>query len=360
MTVKKEDASVKRAISVSITPGTILTIFAIGCLAALVFYLRNLIPVFLAALYIAALVNPYANWGARLHLPKGVSVGILYIVGLLFICGVLILILPTLVGQVQEAFTNYPGIITGFFGNDPLVRAMINGTWFDLNLEQMIISVQHSGVQESLPQIVTAITNAFSGIVTGLLVLILAFYLVVDGSSIRGSLHLIMPSSAKRFVLEVLPIVKTKISLWLRGQLIIMITMFTITYISLSILGVPYALLLALLTGLLEIIPFLGPIIAAVPSIILAFTVSPVMAVLVAILYFVMEQLEGDLLTPKIMQQTIGLHPIVTIGSLLVGYEIGGVVGALLAVPTAMVVSVSLHEWHHLTSKKKTYARTTS
>ncbi|MFA6522683.1 MAG: AI-2E family transporter [Patescibacteria group bacterium] len=360
MALKKEAATSARKFSISITPGSIFTFFVIAGLIGLVFYLRSLIPVFLCVVYLAALIHPFSNWGARFHLPKGVSVGLLYIGAAIVLGGVVVTILPTLIDQIQMALANYPTIINGFFGNDPLIRSMVSGSWFDQDLDEMILSIQRSGLKESLPQIVTGITSAFGGIVTGLLILILAFYLVIDGNSLKQKLGAFLSPSSRSFLFELIPVVREKIGLWLRGQLIIMVTMFTVTYVALSILGVPYALLLAILTGLLEVIPFLGPIIAAVPAILLALTVSPVMAVCVAILYFVMEQIEGDVLTPNIMQRVIGVNPVITIGSLLVGYELGGVICALLAIPTALVIGVSLEEWRNMKSKKRSYARTTS
>jgi len=125
----------------------------------------------------------------------------------------------------------------------------------------------------------------------------------------------------------------------------LMFFIFILTYVVLLLLGVKFALVLALIAGILELIPFVGPIISAVPAIIIAFSQSPLLAVLVVILYFVVQQLENNILVPKIMQKAVGLNPIITIVVILIGAKLSGIMGAILAVPVATVVSMLLSDW---------------
>jgi predicted PurR-regulated permease PerM len=115
-------------------------------------------------------------------------------------------------------------------------------------------------------------------------------------------------------------------------------------YIGLLILGVPYALLLGLIAGLLEIIPYAGPILSSVPILIIAFSVSPIKGFASLVLIIAIQQIENNILVPKIMQKATGLNPIISIVAMLVGVKFGGLVGALLAIPVATMLSVAVEE----------------
>ena len=124
----------------------------------------------------------------------------------------------------------------------------------------------------------------------------------------------------------------------MRAELVLMLVVGVFTYFVLLLLGIKYALLLAVIAGFLEIIPFLGPIIAAVPALFIAMTDSWLKVLLVGIAYFLIQQAENNILVPKIMQKATGLNPIVTIVVILIGGKLGGLVGVLIAVPVAVMV----------------------
>jgi predicted PurR-regulated permease PerM len=139
--------------------------------------------------------------------------------------------------------------------------------------------------------------------------------------------------------------VQDKLGLWLRAQLLLSGIIFLVTWIGLLILGVKYSLVLALIAGITEVIPFIGPIIGAIPAVLLAFLQSPIKALLVLILYLVIQQLEGNILVPKVMQKTVGLNPIVVIVVILLGAKIAGVLGALLSIPVAVAIMTIAGDW---------------
>lgn len=128
---------------------------------------------------------------------------------------------------------------------------------------------------------------------------------------------------------------------WLRGQLLLSLIVFVMVYIGLSILNVKYALLLALLAGLFEVVPFLGPWISAIPGVFFAFSQGGIgKAVLVAVVYLVVQQIENNLIVPKVMGKTTGLNPLVVIIAILIGARLAGAIGALLAVPVTLAITV--------------------
>ena len=126
----------------------------------------------------------------------------------------------------------------------------------------------------------------------------------------------------------------------MRGQLLLMLAIGLATFLGLILLGIPYALPLAILAGLLEIIPTLGPILAAVPAVIIALTISPGMAIVVVGLYIVIQMLENNILVPKIMQRAVGLNPVIVIIGVVIGANLLGVAGALLSIPFIALLAV--------------------
>jgi predicted PurR-regulated permease PerM len=134
--------------------------------------------------------------------------------------------------------------------------------------------------------------------------------------------------------------ISDKISSWVRGQLLVGLIMGVIVYVGLFSLGIKYALIIGLLAALLEFIPFVGPIVIAIPAVILGLTYSPTKAVFVVILFWVANRIENDILIPKIMKHATGLNPVITLIAVAVGFKLGGVLGIILAVPTATALGV--------------------
>ncbi|MBI2420934.1 MAG: AI-2E family transporter, partial [Candidatus Levybacteria bacterium] len=135
---------------------------------------------------------------------------------------------------------------------------------------------------------------------------------------------------------------------WLRGQVFLSFVIGFITWISLTVVGIEYALPLALLAGMLEVIPTLGPIIAAVPAVIVAFAVSPATAALVTVVYVIIQLAENNILVPKIMQKAVGLNPVAIIVAILIGGKVLGILGALLSIPFLSVLIIVYKQLRHL------------
>ena len=150
------------------------------------------------------------------------------------------------------------------------------------------------------------------------------------------SLCIILP--AKEYIIDLWARVQRKLGRWLQGQIVLGLIVGILVYLGLSILGVPYALFLAILAGILELIPIAGPLIALVPAAALAFVHSPLLGLLTVFLYGAIQQVENHILVPKVIQRVVGLNPVIVILALLVGGNLAGVVGIILAVPVTTVV----------------------
>jgi len=355
MAVRKEEEKVGAKV-ISVSTGTILRVLAIIIAVYVLYLIRDILGLFLVAVFISVLVDPLADKLQRAGLPRGLAVALIYLIGVACLTGVLILIIPPLITEFSQVMTTFAPFIehSPFAG----LKSLIDSGALSQGIGTLASTIQQAGLLNALPQVAPLITGAFGGILGVLVILVLAFYMVSQENILRRGLMQLAPAEYQPFVGQLFIKVRDKLGYWLRGQLLIMFLIGLLDFIALSVLGIPYALVLALFAALVEVVPFIGPNIAVLPAIIIAFSVSPVHAVLVAAAYFVIQQIESNFLAPKIMQRATGLNPIVTILAILIGFELGStlgiqgsVVGALLAIPVAMICSVFINEiFHHNSS----------
>ena len=186
----------------------------------------------------------------------------------------------------------------------------------------------------------------FNGVFAFITVLVISFYLVSSKEKgMKDFIRSIVPASRQDQVLGLVIKIQKKMGLWVLGQFILSLVIFVFTFIGLTILGVKYALVLALFAGLLEVIPYIGPTLSAVPALFFAFIQNPALALGVLILYILVQKSESYVLVPKIMEKTIGTSPLVVLVALLIGFKLAGVVGLLLAVPLAGAIMVVIDEF---------------
>jgi predicted PurR-regulated permease PerM len=175
-------------------------------------------------------------------------------------------------------------------------------------------------------------------------ILILAFYLMVDAENFVRTFVRLFPRAERTRVEDACRRISTKVSAWLGGQLLLAGIIGGTAALGLFLMGVPYFYVLALIAGVGEMIPIVGPLLAAVPAILVAFTVSPALALGVAVFFFVQQQFENHVLVPKVMERQLGVSAAAVIVALLVGGTLLGVVGAILAIPTVAILQVIVEE----------------
>jgi predicted PurR-regulated permease PerM len=164
----------------------------------------------------------------------------------------------------------------------------------------------------------------------------------------------LIPSERRDGVKSMLIKISEKLSLWFRGQLLLSVIMGTFYLIALLIIGVPYALTIAIIAMLLEFIPIIGPIVSGTIAALIALTVSPLAAVIVIAVYLLGQWLENSIITPTIMKKVTGLSPIIVIVAILIGDRLLGPAGAILAVPISATISVAISEWPTIRKTLKT------
>jgi predicted PurR-regulated permease PerM len=191
-------------------------------------------------------------------------------------------------------------------------------------------------------EVVQVGTLAANAAITVATLLTLVFFWLVEHARLQRYLLSYMPLDGRAGAREAWNEIETRLGLWVRGQLILMGAMGAATGIAYSLLGLPGALLLGLIAALTEAIPIVGPLLGAIPAVLVAATVSPQLAVVVGGVYIVLQLTEGSVLVPLVMRNTIGISPLLVLLSLLVGGAAGGLVGAFLAVPVAASIEIVL------------------
>ena len=325
-------------VTFNIATGAIVKIFAVLLGLWFLYIIRDVVVMIFVALMLAAVIDPFADWLQKRNIPRGIAVLAIYILLLGAVSALLILIIPPLLDETGRIVKNFGSL----FGRVIIALGLGKVTLGDGGLGdlQRLLSGLGSGVERGLAGAFSTITGFFGGLLGFVVVLVMTFYMVVEENALRRFFRAVAPESVQPYLAGLLTRVQEKIGAWLRGQLALSAAVAVLVYIGLSILGVEYALVLALLAGLAEFVPYAGPVVAAIPAVIIGLADSSLKGVLTMALYLVIQQIENNFLVPKIMQRVIGLNPIISIVSLLIGARVGGVVGAILAIPLATAVSV--------------------
>ncbi|MDP3941738.1 MAG: AI-2E family transporter [bacterium] len=300
----------------------LLTVFLIVIVGWLVFQLRDILTALFISYIIMASLMPIVLFFRSKGVPRLISVLIPYLTTLLVLFILIFPIIPFALSQVQSLLNNLPDFV------DKAGRTL--GFSIDANQIQNALSSEASNLGKNAFAVTTAV---FGGVFSIVAVLIVAFYLLLYHDKLKHTIADFFPRKDREDIFEILSQVDDKLGRWFRGQLTLGVVIGLMTFVALSVLGLPYALPLAVLAGMLEAIPTLGPTIAAVPAVIVALTISPSLAILVAITYVIIQTLENNLIVPKIMQRAVGLNPVIVILGVMVGANIMGILGALLSIP---------------------------
>lgn len=340
--------STKRVTNINISTLTIVKTIVIFIILYFLYLISDIIALLFASLIFTSSVDPWIDWMQKRKIPRSLGMVIIYLLLLAIVSFTVYLIIPPIIEQTSELSANFPHYVdkaSAMFFN--LQDYADKHEWLD-SIKNSLGSVS-SHLETATRGIFTTLYSIFGSIFAFFLVLVITFYMVVEEDAMKKLVWSLTPSKHQAYMIGLMNRIQKKIGLWFRGQLLLGLIIFFLTFVGLSILGVKYALILALIAGLTEVVPYLGPILSAIPAIFLAFTQSPMLAVFVLILYVVIQAVENNILVPKIMQKAVGLNPIISIFVLMIGLKLGGIIGAILAIPIATALSViikDLFEYH--------------
>lgn len=323
------------AVEISIKSVIKVILVLIGLLIA--WQLQGIILSLIVAYILMSGLAPLVDYlDLNLHINKSAAIMLTYLLALMFIGFLGFIIFPPLIAQVTDLFNNLPYYLAtavgtlGFTGSEREASDYAQG----------VINYFGNRFDTVSTQVISVTVGVFSGIFSFFTVAVLTFFLLLERTKIKENIFLFFPKIPKQRTVRLAHDIEKKLGAWVIGQLILGLIVGVITWIGLFIFGVPYALPLAVIAGVLELVPIIGPIISAVPAIIVALVQSPVLGLGVGIFFLVVQQVENNILVPKVMEKAVGLSPLITIIALLVGSSLLGFIGALLAVPIAAAIKV--------------------
>ena len=329
------NAAIARAVAITALAGLTLVALYVARDAILIVYISVVLAIGLGPL--VHRIEQAVPKGGR-ALPRWFAILVIYIGVVLVVTIAGMLVVPPLIQQAQDLWTRAPQLLNQ--GQEFLIRHHLLN--HHITLEEAFRSAPEPS--DAMGTITSALTIAFGGIIAIITILILTFYLLVDSDKLFAGFARFFPRSERPRVEEVAAKISTKVSAWLNGQLILAGVIGVTSAIGLYLLGVPYFYVLALVTAIGEMIPMVGPILSALPCMAVALTVSPRTAIFTALFLLAQQQFEAHVLVPKVMERQVGVSAVTVIIALLTGASLLGILGALLAVPTAAIIQVVIEE----------------
>lgn len=305
-------------------------LFTLAVLAGIwaLIQIRDILFLLFVAFLLMTAIHPLVMLLERIRIPRIVSILIVYIV-------VFGLFGMSLAGTIPVLVTQSAKLVTDL----PTFAAHVLPYW---NVDVNTLTKQIAPISENIVGVTVGI---FSNIIATLTTLVFAFYFLLERPRAEQVLIPLIGESMTKRAVFILRAIERRLGKWVRGELILMFSIGVFSYIGLTILHVDFALPLAIIAGVLEIVPTIGPIVSAIPAILVALAVSPFLALTVAALYFIIQQTENNLLVPIVMKRTIGFSPLVTILSVMIGGRFAGIIGAILAVPLLLVLEILIQEF---------------
>jgi predicted PurR-regulated permease PerM len=276
---------------------------------------------------------------SKRRLPRPAAILLIYatVIGLIVALGAAVI--PPMVAQSREFWKQLPSYM------DQAQQRLASWGLIspDASFKDLL---QHApaGSGDAVTVVITTLWGFVGGIFGLVSLLLLTFYFLVESQGVFSLFVRLFPKRDRARVSEVSGLIAVKISAWLGGQMLLGLIIGTMSAIGYSFMGIPYFFVLAVISGIGEMIPMVGPLLSAIPAIAVALTISPALALGVAIFCLTLQVIENNVLVPKVMGQTVGLSAVTVIASLAIGSELLGFVGALLAVPTAAIIQVLFEE----------------
>lgn len=320
---------------IEISPKTIALFVLIPLGIYFLWIIKDIIFSLLIGFILMSSLRPGVNWLVSKKVPRSVAVLSVYFLFLFVFIYLISLVIPPIIFETVSLIRNLPMIVEDL---NPSLKPYINVNDFS----QYVPNVTN--------QVFSIVTGLFSNTLFVVSTLFFGLYFLIEENLIRKFLTRYFEEKKTHHAVNIFEKAEKRMSSWFWGEIVLMTVVGTLTYIGLNIIGVKYALPLAVLAGLFEVIPNIGPVISAIPAILIGFTQSYFVGFSAAALYFIVQQLENNLIVPIVMRRAVGINPIITLIALLVGGKVGGILGVLLAIPLLLFIETVVTE---LLPKKK-------
>ena len=357
-----------RNISVNIGFSTIAKTIFFVILLWVLYQLRDLFLVVLTAVVIASAIEPMTRWFIRYRIPRVIAVLIMYLIVFSILFGIVFFFIPPLIGELQTFSARLPEYINSINISNSVgtvsqeISGSLPGEIVDNIGSSLSVSDALTGLNNTINKFSGNFFNVmaaiFGGALSFVLIIVISFYLAVQERGIENFLAIITPVKHEKYIIDLWHRSQNKIGLWLRGQLLLALLVGILVYLALTIFGIKFALLLAVIAAVFELIPIFGPVLAGVPAVIIASLDGGLSAAfIVLIIYIIIQQFENQLLYPLVVRHVVGVPSIVAIIAIIAGGQLAGLLGVILSVPLAAILMELFNdldrEKHHLKRAEK-------
>ncbi len=309
-----------KAAKVEISHRTVIFTVAFLLFLWFIYQIRGVILLVFISVILMSALNPGVDFLEKHRVPRVLSSLLFYVLTIVFVSSVIAVLIPPLVEQTTRLIAVTPQL---------LEKLSIN------KIEPTMVIRELSSIPSNVFRFAL---SAVGNIIVVFTILVFTFYLLLERKNLKTHLTMAFGTDGEAKAEIFVDKVEKRLGQWIRGQLFSMSLVGVLCYIGLKILGIEFALPLAILAGIFEIIPNMGPIVSAIPAMIIALAINPIMGFGVAALYFFVQQLQAQVITPYVMRQAIGFNPLVTMIALMAGYTVGGIGGAVLGIPLVLVL----------------------
>lgn len=307
------------------------------------YFIRDVLMVLVISLVFVAAIDPLIDRLQKAKIPRFLSVLALYIILIGFFIMAFWQFVPALVKEFQQFAATFPEVINKVVSQFKFLQGSLNYN-LSSGIERFLEGLS-SQLGQLLGGILITTKNIITVFISLVLFLLVSFYLATEEEGVKKFSRLVFPRRYATYGIGLFERIEKRFSRWVRGRLFVALIVGVSTWVGLTLLGVRFALVLAVLAGILDLIPIAGPIIAAIPAIILALFHSPFLALGVLLLYIAVQLVENVFLVPKIMQKEVGLHPVIVILAIVIGGKLAGILGIIIALPLVIVVQEFLKDW---------------
>ncbi len=330
---------------ISITSGTIVKGLAILLGFWALWVLRDLVLVIITAVILASSIEPAVKFLGKYRIHRIPAVLGVYVSLAGLLVGLFFAFVPPVVDELIDFSQKLPTVAqelnlnifsentSAFKKGETFISQIAEGA----PVQELFATL--SKISSSSKGFAGAVGSVFGGLFSFVLIVVLSFYFAMQERGIENFLRIVVPSSREDYAIDLWERSKAKIGKWMQGQLLLGVLIFVLVYLGLTIFGIPYALLLALFAGILELIPVFGPIIAAIPAVALAFsTGGTTLALIIVVFYLLVQQFESNLIYPLVVRKIVGVPPILVILALIIGFQLAGFLGILISVPVVAAI----------------------
>ncbi len=322
---------------ISISTSSIVRVFLIALFFWLAYTVRATLLLIFISFILATIMSPLVAHAEKYKIPRALTVAAIYFLALGIVVGIGWTLAPLLIfeiTQIAQNFGQYWDKVIAFlpWGVEANIKDVVQ------NNVNSIANAAKTGLAVTISSVLSTVKGFVSVVGSFIIVVVLAFYFVAEEKSIKRGLLRVLPVKQVPLADRLITNFQFWLGGWARGQIILSVIIAACVYIALTIIGVPYAFALALLAGLLEFIPYAGPIFSGIFGVFFALTVSPTIALVTAGAYYVIQVLENNVIVPKVMQKAAGVNPVLSFIMILISFEALGVIGVFLGVPIASII----------------------